>query len=107
MKNRFLQQVAQIYLDKMGDGIADCCFVFPNRRSSLFFRKYLGESLSKPMFTPALTTINNLFAQISGLKVADKISLLVDLYREYNISSFDEFVFWGDIILNDFDDIDK
>lgn len=107
MKNGFLQQVAQIYLDKMGDGIADCCFVFPNRRSSLFFRKYLGEHLSKPMFSPALTTINSLFAQISGLKVADKISLLTDLYKEYNVSSFDEFVFWGDIILNDFDDIDK
>lgn len=107
MKNGFLQQVAQIYLDKMGDGIADCCFVFPNRRSSLFFRKYLGEKLPKPMFSPTLTTINNLFAQISGLKVADKISLLIDLYQEYNLSTFDEFVFWGDIILNDFDDIDK
>ena len=107
MMNGFLQQVAQIYLDKMGDGIADCCFVFPNRRSSLFFRKYLGEKLPKPMFSPTLTTINNLFAQISGLKVADKISLLIDLYQEYNLSTFDEFVFWGDIILNDFDDIDK
>lgn len=107
MKNEFLKQVARLYLEKEGDGIADCCFVFPNRRSSLFFRKYLGELLSKPMFSPTLTTINTLFAEISGLRTADKISLLVDLYKEYNISSFDEFVFWGDIILNDFDDIDK
>lgn len=96
-----------MYLEKEGDRIAECCFVFPNRRSSLFFKKYLGEQLERPMFSPTLTTINTLFAEISGLKVADKISLLVDLYKEYNISTFDEFVFWGDVILNDFDDIDK
>lgn len=107
MTNGFLQQIAQIYIDKEGDRIAECCFVFPNRRSSLFFKKYLGQLLDKPLFSPTLTTINTLFSDISGLKVADKISLLVDLYKEYNISSFDEFVFWGDIILNDFDDIDK
>ncbi|MBR5610733.1 MAG: PD-(D/E)XK nuclease family protein [Bacteroidales bacterium] len=107
MVNGFLWQVAKLYLEREGDAIAECCFVFPNRRSSLFFKKYLGEMIDKPLFSPALITINNLFSEISGLKVADKISLLIDLYKEYNISSFDEFVFWGDILLNDFDDIDK
>ncbi len=107
MARGFLQQVAKLYLEKEGEKVTDCCFVFPNRRSSLFFKKYLGEELDQPLFSPTLTTINTLFSEISGLKVADKISLLVDLYSEYNISSFDEFVFWGDIILNDFDDIDK
>ena len=112
----FLRQVAECFYSELGDGIGDCCFVFPNRRSALFFQKYLGQTAGRPVFAPHLLTINDLFAQLSGLRQADKIEMLYMLYQRYASlmwpdgevkESFDEFVYWGDTLLNDFDDIDK
>ena len=114
MKTEFLYQVAELFWKKEGDNIKDYCFVFPNTRSSLFFQKYLGIVAARPVMAPVTVTINSLFSLLSGLRTADKISSLVDLYTQFTIryegsksESFDDFLFWGDMILNDFDDIDK
>ena len=114
----FLKQVADHYHDR-GD-ISSRCFVFPNRRSMVFFRKWLSmrvaESASdgagKPVIAPQMMTINDLFYRIGGLNVTDKVTLLVELYecyRELNPKAepLDEFIFWGDVILADFNDVDK
>ena len=114
----FLKQVADHYYDR-GD-ISSRCFVFPNRRSMVFFRKWLSmkvaESASrgdgKPVMAPQMMTINDLFYRIGGLNVTDKVTLLVELYecyRELNPKAepLDEFIFWGDVILADFNDVDK
>jgi len=109
----FLRQVAKIYLEKEGDRLQEYCFVFPNRRSSLFFRKYLAQECTKPLFAPALTTIGDLFISLSDLKSADDITLLYELYQSYRrcavgfSDTFDDFLRYGDVILGDFDDIDK
>lgn len=88
------------------------CFVFPSRRAAVFFRQYLSEMIGKPLFSPDLVTINELFARISDLKAADRITLLMRLYSCYSElvpepESLDEFVFWGDTLIADFNDVDK
>lgn len=108
----FLAQVADLLYSKYGDGVSKFCFVFPNRRSSLFFQRYLGQAAGKPIYSPTLTTINDLFTSLSGFRLVDKIEALYLLYGHYvklsgSAESFDDFVFWGDVILNDFDDVDK
>ena len=108
----FLQNIAQDLYTKYGDKISDLCIVFPNRRASLYLKKYLSELTKKPIWSPATTTINELMQEISGLTTADNIKLLFELYRIYKTikkseESFDEFYFWGEMMLNDFDDIDK
>ncbi|MHC1781068.1 MAG: PD-(D/E)XK nuclease family protein [Bacteroidales bacterium] len=108
----FLSRVARALFEREGDKIGEICFVFPNRRSSLFFQKYLGELTSKPIFSPTLYTIKDLVVSLSGMREADNLYSLFRLYDHYSkISgsgeSFDEFVFWGEIILNDFNDTDK
>lgn len=50
--------------------------------------------------------------QLSGKHPADKIQMLFRLYELYkqrsgSSESFDEFIYWGEMLLNDFDDIDK
>ncbi|MBQ7576144.1 MAG: PD-(D/E)XK nuclease family protein [Bacteroidales bacterium] len=114
--NEFLRQVARCYYDELGKEVGECCFVFPNRRSALFFRKYLGQCAGKPLIAPHLMSINDLFSKLSGLGTVGKIPALDMLWRRYSAlmwpdreprESFDEFVFWGDTLLNDFDDIDK
>ncbi|MFA6712450.1 MAG: PD-(D/E)XK nuclease family protein [Bacteroidales bacterium] len=112
MENGFLNQVAKFFCKEEGSRIKDICFVFPNRRSSLFFQKYIGLYSEKPVLSPVLYTINDLFYDLSGLKFVDKIESLYVLYTHYirlsgSSESFDEFVFWGDVLLNDFDDVDK
>ena len=109
----FLKQVADHY-HKAGD-ISRRCFVFPNRRSMVFFTKYLCEAVSGgdvPVVAPAMLTINDLFYKASGLGASDRVRLLLELYDCYKLlnskaESLDEFIFWGDVILSDFDDVDK
>ncbi|MBP5210808.1 MAG: PD-(D/E)XK nuclease family protein, partial [Bacteroidales bacterium] len=112
----FLYRIAEKFISEYGDGIKDFCFVFPNRRASLFFRKYLGQNSDKPLFSPLLTTVSDLFATLSDLQTGDSIELLYILYKEYAAlcpscgitpESFDEFVDWGETILSDFNDVDK
>ena len=110
----FLKQVAAHYL---AADIEGTCFVFPNRRSAVFFRKYLGDLLreggaDRPMHAPQSLTINDFFYQVQGGEVTDRIRLLLELYESYKVvypkaEPLDEFVFWGEVILADFGDVDK
>lgn len=112
MGNQFLRGVAELFYDKHSAELRDYCFVFPNRRSSLFFKRYLAEIAVKPLFIPELTTINTLFSNLSGLRTSDRLyvmQVLYDIYVKHTKSTetIDDFFFWGDMLLNDFDDIDK
>ena len=109
----FLKQVADHY-HKSGN-ISRRCFVFPNRRSMVFFTKYLCDAVSAsgvPVIAPAMLTINDLFYKAAGLDASDRVRLLLELYECYcslnpKAESLDEFIFWGDVIISDFDDVDK
>lgn len=108
----FLKQVAVAFRDDISTDPKSLCFVFPNKRAAVFFRQYLSEQCDKPVFSPKLMTMNELFCGLSPFRQPDRISLLQKLYRCYvDITSsketFDEFVYWGDMILADFNDVDK
>ena len=110
----FLKQVAAHYL---ADGLENTCFVFPNRRSAVFFRKYIGDVRRESgetgaMHAPMSITINDFFARVYAGEVTDRIRLLVELYESYKAvwpkaETLDEFLFWGEVILADFEDVDK
>ncbi len=64
------------------------------------------------MWAPAFRSVNALMEEISGLSQADHLSLVFDLYQSYMEhhpmkESFDDFYFWGEMLLSDFDDVDK
>ena len=108
----FLYQVASLFYEKWEAEVSRLAFVFPNRRTGLFFQKYLSEVADTPLFSPTILTINDLFIQLSGKQSADRISMLFILYDIYirqsgSTETFDEFLDWGEMLLNDFDDIDK
>ena len=113
MRKEFLRSVAEVYVREMGDRIADFCFVFPNRRASVFFMHYLGESAGRPVFSPELTTINDFVISLGSLRPADRLTCLYRLYMSFKAclpdyqEPFDDFVHVGEMFLNDFDDIDK
>ena len=109
----FLRQVAEHYF-ATGD-ISGFCFVFPNRRSQLFFQKWLSDLVKesgKPVLAPAMFTINDFFYKLCGSRPVDRLNLMLvlyDCYKELNpaAETLDDFIFWGDVLLGDFDDVDK
>lgn len=108
----FLYNVAKIFYQQYGNKLYQTTFVFPNRRAGVFFRKYLAEIAGKPIFSPTVITVQELFEMLSNKHSADKIEMLVMLYKHYKLisgseESFDDFLYWGEMLLNDFNDVDK
>ncbi len=113
MATPFLKQVARHYFVR--DDFPGLRFVFPNRRSSVFFRKYVCSCAAedrRASLMPECVTINDLFASLTALRPGGRIPLLVALYECYvklfpAAESLDEFICWGDVLLGDFNDVDK
>ncbi|MEI7504539.1 MAG: hypothetical protein WCJ61_14765 [Paludibacter sp.] len=110
--NSFLNRIAEVFYSNYETRVSDLTFVFPNRRAGLFFQRYLAEIAAKPIFSPEILTINDCFASASSWQTADRLSMLFRLYRIYiehskSEETFDSFVFWGEMLLSDFEDVDK
>ena len=108
----FLKDIASSLLEEYGNKLADHCIIFPNNRSILFFRKYLSEMINKPLFMPSLQTISSLLSGLSSLKQAETVQLVFELHNVFleagnRKEAFDEFYHWGEMLLADFNDIDK
>lgn len=108
----FLDIVAEDLYKKTVGNLANITIVFPNKRASLFFNKALAELTDQPIWSPKYITISELFRNHSTLETGDRIKLICELYlsyREVTCSNepLDKFYGWGEVMLNDFDDIDK
>lgn len=110
--NPFLKQVATFLYQQYGENINRIAVVFPGRRSGVFFNAYLNDLVGKPVLGPEVLTIHELITQLSGLQISDQISLILSLHKIYSLETghfeeLDDFFFWGEILLNDFNDVDK
>ena len=108
----FLKTVAQDMLAKYGTNMSDIAVVFPNKRAALFLNTYLAQLAGKPIWTPTYITISDLFRRHSELKVADPIKSICDLHKVFVActgidETLDHFYGWGQLLLADFDDVDK
>ena len=109
---RFLSQCAEYIHRKHAGEMQDICLVFPNRRAGVFFTAYLQKQIQGAEIGPAVTTVNELFSGFSEFFPGERlqlISLLYDVFKAHTQTSetFDEFYFWGEILLADFNDIDR
>lgn len=108
----FLQQVASAYIQNELTELSDYCFVFPNKRSGVFFRHYLSlEAKGQTFILPEIGTIAEVTSRFSALTEAPRLDQLFILYDEYRrlseeVVDFDQFIFWGEMLLNDFNDVD-
>ncbi len=111
MSRSFLENVAHDLWQSYGSGIANITILLPSRRAGLFFRDALAAEIDVPLWSPQQTSINQITEQLSGLKVGDRIRMVAELfkiYRQYHPNEkFDSFYFWGEILIGDFDTIDK
>ena len=115
----FLQQLAERVV-KEHSSLGELSFVFPNRRAVLYFRKHLSDQLKAPTFAPGIITIEEFVGGLSPLQVPDRLELIHRLHTIYQQvmntrqdgeeifnEPFDQFYFWGDMLLRDFDEVDK
>ena len=107
-----MEQTAQCLLDRYGNDLKNHCLVFPNRRAGIFLLKHLATIAGGPLWAPKTTTINDLFLSVSPLKTSSTERLVVELFKLYKEKTkkdetIDNFYFWGEMLLNDFDDVDK
>lgn len=111
--NSFLGEVAQQLYAKYGTQISNLTIVFPNRRATRFFAQELAQVVEQPIWQPKFASIDDLVRQLTSLEVAHELTLIDELYRQYNLcfthskESFDLFYSWGKLLLSDFDTIDK
>ncbi len=112
MKKGFLEYVAEDVISKIGTNLADVAVVFPNKRAALFINEHLARIADRPIWSPAYITISDLFRQQTEVEVGDSIKLICDLYKSFiectgTDETLDHFYGWGQLLLADFDDIDK
>ena len=108
----FLEYVAEDIIEKYGHDLSRTAIVFPNKRASLFLNEHLARLTDHPIWSPSYITISDLFRQQSSLQVADPIKLVCDLHQSFVTctgidETLDHFYGWGQLLLSDFDDIDK
>lgn len=108
----FLQLVAHDLYSKIGSDLSRVAIVFPNKRASLFFNEHLAAESEQPLWSPAYVSISELFQQLAQQKLGDPIRLVCELYKVFreetqSEESLDDFYFWGELLISDFDDVDK
>ena len=108
----FLEYVAEDIIQKYGTNLSRIAIVFPNKRASLFLNEALARQAQRPIWSPAYITISELFRQQSDLHVADPIKSVCLLHQSFcaitgSTETLDKFYGWGQLLLSDFDDIDK
>ena len=108
----FLKYVARDILKKYGSNLSDIAVVFPNKRAALFLNESLARLSDGPIWSPTYITISDLFRKHSDLVVGDPIKLICDLHKTFVEctgidETLDHFYGWGQLLISDFDDIDK
>jgi len=109
----FLDKLAKHLYESHSDNFSRICLVFPSRRAGLFFKQYLSGIIDKPIWLPDIYALEDFVVFNSGLKLSDPLSLIARLYKVYKsiekdkAQSFSEFISWGNMLLNDFDEIDQ
>jgi hypothetical protein len=90
-----------------------CTFVVPSRRVRLFLNNAIAKRLDVPSFAPAIYSIEDFVAHLSGMRIVPDLEILPLFYEAYltveqkNADSYDEFLSWAITILADFNEIDR
>lgn len=107
----FLDKLAGELLCKFGKEISSLQIVFPSRRAGLYFKKYISGKIKAPVWSPVTCGISEFIKENSNQLITDDLTLIFELYEVYkefaDEVTFDKFYPWGEIILRDFDEIDK
>lgn len=113
---KFLERVSADLWERYGEGVSDLKIIIPNIRTRVFFVEALSRVASRPIFSPEFLSIDSLMCRVAGLERVDSIAAITELYKIYSqhynregreVETFDSFYHWGQVLLNDYDAVDK
>jgi CRISPR/Cas system-associated exonuclease Cas4 (RecB family) len=110
--SQFLKLVAEDIYQRFSENIENVTVVFPSRRPEFYFYRYLSQIPQKEILAPKVMTLNELVGTWSELTLVSNLELIYRIYTIYEkhvgkTETFDQFYFWGELILSDFDEIDR
>jgi len=107
----FLQDLALEIKNNFNEKTGELCIVFPTRRAGLFFQKELAQLYDGPIWSPKVYSIQDYLLKLADANIPDQLTLLFELYEVYHHyfpnEEFDAFYPWGELLIKDFDDLDK
>lgn len=107
----FQRELAADLLSRYSNDLSSLAIMFPSLRARAFFNDALTSLVDSPTWQPTWTSINELMETIAGIDCGERIVLLSELFKIYKkhhpSEEFDKFYFWGDMLISDFDLIDK
>ena len=121
-ENKFLYRLAKHIFSKKETSFENTLIVLPNKRAIRFLYEYIETKNEQSIFLPDIFSIDDLVKKnMLDISLADKLPLLYTLYKSYckiyytqnplaedeQEETFADFYFWGGILLNDFDELDK
>ena len=113
---KFLQLVAADLWQRYGESVGELKVILPNERTRVFLNDALSQVAGRAIWSPEFLSIDSLMVSLSGLERMDSIGAITLLYKVYSeiysaggreAESFDSFYRWGEVLLNDFDAVDK
>lgn len=109
----FLQETAEDIIAKYGENLEQIQIVLPNKRTGYFFQNTFAKIIQKTVWSPTIITIQQYISKLSRIQKVDKIALLFLLYKSFKATDqdfsmdFDAFYALGELILNDFNEVDS
>ena len=109
----FIKTVLQdLYSKKLN--LEDLHFILPSKRAGVFLKHHLSTLIEQPIFTPEILSIEEFVEELSGLQNLPNTDLLFRLYETYRSltpeneqETFESFSKWAQILLQDFNEIDR
>lgn len=109
----FTDEIAN-YIQENELQLNNLTIILPSERAKKYIKSSLFKVYQKPIFSPKMITIDQWIRELSDKPIIDKTRLLIKLFEvqldkaEKNIDySFDEFLAWGNLLLSDFDELDR
>lgn len=108
----FLHLLARDLIQKYNGRFSDLTIIFPNKRAGLFLADELSRLIDRPVWMPEISTLSEFIGQRTELQTIEDLPLIIKLYKSYvrvsgSEEPFSDFYYWGNMLLGDFDDIDK
>lgn len=110
---RFVEEIAKFVHQSSYDS-EQFTIILPSNRMRKYLQKALVDEFQRPLIAPEITTIDQWMKNVIPQTVIDRTSLLIQLFKVHKEiekdpvkASFEEFLTWGELLLNDFADIDR
>ncbi len=105
----------QEYISNTFDDLQQVEIIVPNNRTGSALLSSLKKNTTKVSWAPKITPIKEIFARNAKIQETENIVIIYTLFKAFkkhindseSDSSFDNFYNFGEVLLSDFDDIDK